>query len=264
MTNRCQKRVWYRGTSETRTADPFRWAVYLIILPKVITGVRSFDSIFETVMAISALFDALLSTLFPDRCGGCARFGDLLCRDCRAGLRPYPRDPGRLLDSLDDVRIAFVFASPLREVVHQFKYRRVRRLARPLGQLMATHLAARPLPIDAVLPVPLHHARLAERGFNQAEALAQEVARALERPMAAGLERVRVTEQQAHLNARQRADNVRGAFQWRSAPPPPRLLIVDDVLTTGATIGACAEALRAAGADFVYGLALARSRPDRS
>jgi ComF family protein len=215
-------------------------------------------------MPFSSLLESFLTTLFPDRCGGCARLGELLCQRCCAALAPYPRDPIRLPATLDDVRVAFVFASPLREVVHQFKYRRVRRLAQPLGRLMAAHLAARPLAIDAVLPVPLHHGRLAERGFNQAEALAQEVARALDRPLAGGLERVRMTEQQAHLDARQRADNVRGAFRWRAAPPPRRLLIVDDVLTTGATIGACAEALRIAGAEAVYGLALARSRPERN
>ena len=213
-------------------------------------------------MAISALFEALLATLFPDRCGGCSGLGDLLCQSCRAALTPYPRDPERLPASLDGVRVAFVFAGPLREAVHQFKYRRVQRLAQPLGRLMAAHLAARPLAIDAVLPVPLHHGRLAERGFNQAEALAMEVARAIDRPLVRGLERMRVTEQQAHLDARQRADNVRGAFRWAAATPPRRLLIVDDVLTTGATIGACADALREAGAEAVYGLALARSRPD--
>jgi ComF family protein len=163
------------------------------------------------------------------------------------------------------VRVAFVFASPLREVVHQFKYKGVRRLAQPLGQLMAAQLVARPLVADAVIPVPLHRERLAERGFNQAEALAQVVARALDLPLlATGLERVRATEQQAHLDARQRAANVHGAFRWRGAPPPRRLLIIDDVLTTGATIGACAEALRESGATAVYGLALARSRPDRA
>jgi ComF family protein len=219
----------------------------------------------KTIMSFRSLLESFLTTLFPDRCGGCARLGDLLCQRCRAALVPYPHQPDRLPASLDDVRVAFVFASPLREVVHQFKYRRVRHLAQPLGRLMAEHLIVRPLAVDAVLPVPLHHERLAERGFNQAEALAREVARALGLPLLAhGLERARATQQQAHLDARQRADNVRGAFRWRGTLPPQRLLIVDDVLTTGATIGACAEALREAGAEAIYGLALARSRPDRA
>jgi ComF family protein len=215
-------------------------------------------------MTLASLLDAILSTLFPDRCGGCARIGDLLCDRCRCALTPYPSEPDRFPASLDGVRVAFVFASPLREVVHQFKYRRVRRLAQPLGRLMAAHLAARPLAVDAVLPVPLHAQRMAERGFNQAEELAREVAYLLDKPLAHGLERTRATGQQAHLDARQRRENVRGAFCWRDGAPPTRILIVDDVLTTGATIGACAEALREAGAKQVYALALARSRPDRS
>jgi ComF family protein len=129
---------------------------------------------------------------------------------------------------------------------------------------MAAHLAAWPLAIDSVLPVPLHCDRLAERGFNQAEALAREVANTLRLPLIAdGLARVRMTEQQARLDARARAENMRGAFRWQGAAPPRRILLVDDVLTTGATMGACAEALRAAGAEMVYGLALARSRNDQ-
>jgi ComF family protein len=164
---------------------------------------------------------------------------------------------------LSDMRIAYIFQSPLREAVHQLKYRRVRRVAEPLGALMAEHVIAQPAAVDAVLAIPLHSARLAERGFNQAEALACEIANLLDLPLIdTGLARVRATEQQAKLDARARADNMRGAFAWRGAAPPRRLLLVDDVLTTGATMGACAIVLRDAGAEAVHGLALARSRPD--
>jgi ComF family protein len=112
------------------------------------------------------------------------------------------------------------------------------------------------------LAVPLHADRLAERGFNQAEALARAVARGLRLPLISGpLVRVRATEQQAtQADSRARAENMRGAFAWQGAPPPARLVLVDDVYTTGATMGACAEALRHAGAASVCGLALARSQ----
>jgi ComF family protein len=189
--------------------------------------------------------------------------GVLFCANCQAALAAYPGTLRRMPAGLADMRIAYVFQSPLREAVHQLKYRRVRRIARPLGALMAEHLIAHPVAIDAVLAIPLHSTRLAERGFNQAEALAREIANLLDLPLiATGLRRVRATEQQAHLDARARAENMRDAFAWEGAAPPRRLLLVDDVLTTGATMGACAVVLRNAGAESIHGLALARSRPD--
>jgi ComF family protein len=211
-----------------------------------------------------SMIDSLIELLFPARCAGCARLGALLCQSCRAELVPYPAGSHLLPPTLDDARIAFLFQSPLREAVHQFKYQRVRRMAQPLGALLAAHLTAHPLEVDALLPVPLHPDRLAERGFNQAEALASEVARIRQLPLITeGLVRVRMTEQQAHLDARSRQENMRNAFQWcGSTVPPRRVLLVDDILTTGATLNGCAEALRSAGAQVVYGLALARSRRD--
>jgi len=208
------------------------------------------------------LLDSLLKLLFPDRCAGCRQIGDLFCQMCRAALVPYPGGDRRAPPpSLHSVSIAFLFQSPLREAIHQLKYRRGQRMAQPLGALLAEHLAGQQIEVDTVLAIPLHSARLAERGFNQAEALAREVARSLRRPLITNqLIRTRATEQQAHLDARRRAENMRDAFGWQGAPAPRRILLVDDVYTTGATMGACAEALRLGGAEDVYGLALARSR----
>lgn len=211
-----------------------------------------------------SLLETLLSFLFPDRCAGCRAAGALLCARCRSSLRPYPGGLRNQPASLAEVRIVYLFDGPLRAAVHQLKYRKLRRMARPLGALLAADLVARPLPFDAVAAVPLHAERLAARGFNQAGLIAEEVACATGRAMV-GVElvRVRATEQQARLDARARAVNVAGAFAWAGAsPPPPRVMLVDDVLTTGATMGACAAALREAGAETVYALALARSRPD--
>lgn len=208
------------------------------------------------------MLDALLGLLFPDRCAGCGRLGGLFCGACQAALTPYAEEQRVAAAELAGVRIAFVFEGPLREAIHALKYGRRRRMARPLGALLAEHLRARPLPAQTLLAVPLHPARLAERGFNQAAELARELARGGGPPLIeGGLVRVRATAQQAQLNAAQRRENIRGAFVWRGpAPPPQRVLLVDDVLTTGATLGACAAALRQAGAQEVYGAALARSR----
>jgi ComF family protein len=213
---------------------------------------------------VGGLLETLLALLFPDRCAGCGKRGALLCDACRAGLRRYSGGLRNQPASLKEVRIVYLFDGALRAAVHQLKYRKQRRMAIPLGELLAADLATHPLEFDAVAAVPLHAKRLAERGFNQAETLATAMARSRGSTMlGAGLVRTRATEQQARLDARARAMNVDGAFAWvASTPPPARIVLVDDVLTTGATMGACAAALRAAGAEAVYGLALARSRPD--
>lgn len=210
---------------------------------------------------LTHIVDKLLSLIFPDRCAGCKSMGALLCVHCRAALQPYPVD--KLLDAFDAVEVAHIFGGALRPAIHELKYHKRRRMSAPLGELLVDHLRAHPLPTDVLLPVPLHKERLSERGFNQSELLAHHVARASGLPVLThGLVRVRATGQQAHLDARARRENMRDAFAWTdSTPPPARILILDDVLTTGSTITACAQALRAAGAVEVRALALARSRP---
>ncbi len=212
-------------------------------------------------MSCARFIDDLLSLLLPDRCAGCGRLGALLCEACRRRLVVYDGHPPRVADQLTDVRIAYVFEGPLRHALHHLKYHQRRRVARPLGALMAAHLRAHPLPCDALIPVPLHRERLMERGFNQAELLAREVAAATGLPLIAGpLVRIRATRQQALLDTSGRIENVADAFRWIGSTPPMRVVLVDDVLTTGATANACAAALRAGGAREVYALALARSR----
>jgi ComF family protein len=213
-------------------------------------------------MRTSTLLDTLLTLLFPDRCAACKRFGALLCTRCQARFVPYPTPSCPTLN-MATVHVAFLFQSPLREAIHHLKYRRVRRMARPLGAALAANIAPSLDAVDAVLAIPLHPTRLAERGFNQAGELAREVASVLQLCyLNDGLVRLRATEQQAKLNARSRAENMRDAFGWKGDMPPRRVLLVDDVFTTGATMEACAAALRQAGTEVIHGLALARSRLD--
>jgi ComF family protein len=222
--------------------------------------------------ALQSLTDTLLGILFPDRCAGCGRTGSLLCETCRTRIRPYPgtgralalpADGSKLL--LDQVAIAFVFDGALRAAIHRLKYDRVRRMVEPLGELLAQHMRAHPLPADALVPVPLHPRRLAERGFNQSELLAQHLSLQRGVPLlASGLARSRDTAHQVGLHINERRKNVHEAFVWQQpARPPARVLLIDDVLTTGATLVACAHALRLAGAREVRALVLARSQPDR-
>jgi ComF family protein len=148
----------------------------------------------------------------------------------------------------------------LRELIHLFKYSSIRTLEVPLGKMIAGAIP-RDQRFDAVVPVPLHWFRKWRRGFNQSELLGRAAASRMGIPLLAALRRTRATQVQAGLSRAARRDNIRGAF----AVPSPRsvhglrLLLVDDVLTTGATAGICAAALKRAGAAHVSVLALARA-----
>jgi ComF family protein len=144
------------------------------------------------------------------------------------------------------------------------KYGQERHLVDLLGGLLQQCLANRPLSVDALVPVPLDAARLRARGYNQAALLAASLGAALGWPVLPdALQRTRPTRPQVGLSPRERRANVRGAF---GCPAPSlvqgrRLLLIDDVMTTGATLDACAEALVVAGAARVYGLVVARDVP---
>lgn len=208
----------------------------------------------------SSLLDRLLDLLYPPRCVGCCRTGVLLCAACRAALTPY-EEPLPPLPPLCAAYVGYVFDGTLRGAVHRLKYRRQQCVALVLAELLQARLGGHLTTIDAVLPVPLHPSRLRERGFNQSELIAASLARSLHLPLLGGLVRKEATRSQVGLDGRERRQNVANAFVWRGACPPPRqLLLIDDVLTTGATLQACAQALIAAGAASVTAAAVARSR----
>lgn len=218
---------------------------------------------------MQSITDTILGLFFPDRCAGCGKVGHLLCAACCATFQPYdPRGSVYLAPPpgqprvLNQVTVAFRFEGAIRDAIHCLKYQRVRRLALPLASLLARHLQLCAIPADALVPVPLHPRRLAERGFNQSTLLAEHLAEASGIPLLrTGLVRSRDTPHQVGLDAQARIQNVHNAFAWQSPTrPPARVLLVDDVLTTGATLTACAVALRRAGASQVHALVLARSQ----
>ncbi len=199
-----------------------------------------------------------LDLLFPPHCVACGRVGSFLCPRCLCRLRPAAP---RSLSAFDDVRVRAGYGEPISTAIQALKYDHQTRMAEVLGKLLAETVAEARWPIDVVCAVPLHPKRLRERGYNQAALLAGVVAQ-VQRwsfvPQA--VSRVRETASQVHLNAQERQANMVAAF---AADPRlvagQRVLVIDDVLTTGATLSACAEALRAAGAAHLYGAAVAGS-----
>jgi len=163
---------------------------------------------------------------------------------------------------IECIRSVVCFEGVLRKAVHRFKYSGLTALASPLGGLMAEYWMQHPMPADIVVPVPLHVARLRERGYNQAALLAREMARwvglVVDEQV---LVRQRATAPQVELNARERRKNVRDAFRCASnGLIGKQVLLIDDVCTTGATLEACAVALQEGGAGGVCALTLARPR----
>lgn len=235
---------------------------------------------------------ALLNAVFPPRCAGCSAFcRHLFCVSCLGELKPIvapfckvcglPFDPEALAGAscaacrdnryhgappYSAIRSCYRFEGPVRKAVHALKYRGRTVYAAPMASLLVDLLLRDQLIKDAqlshVIPVPLHPWRRWRRGFNQTELLAKPVARQLGLPLADILQRRRFTASQVGLNRTQRAANVQGAFLVRpgqeAALRNARILLVDDVFTTGATLAECALVLRESGAREVFVVTLAR------
>lgn len=230
-------------------------------------------------------WDGLLDLLYPPACAGCGEVcgpdADAFCFACHATVEPLPlqgcarcsepgRHPGRHCPRCTlhpppfrRAHAPFVHGGALSRAVHRFKYEDHPELARPLGQLLAR--AASPWlegRRDAWLcPLPLHAARFRARHYDQAWLLAAELSRVTRLPLARGaLTRTRATERQVGRDEAAREANVHGAFRATSnRVRDRRLILVDDVFTTGATARAAAHALREAGAAQVEVLTLARA-----
>lgn len=212
----------------------------------------------------------LLDLLLPASCAGCARYGAAFCDSCRRQLTPAGRpqdrfiapDPGIVIgDAFELALAAYAYEGVLRRALTRLKYGGAARLARPLGDDAAPALAtllAMSGPA-ALVPVPVHPIRERQRGYNQAALLAAALARVPHAHVEKLLMRRRETLKQHRLNRAARLRNLRGAFAVRpGAVVPATAIVVDDILTTSATLEACAQALVGAGAQRVYGFAVAR------
>ena len=192
---------------------------------------------------------------------------EFFCRACRTPfVDDYPLDEHDLCtvcrESLVNFDCAYSFGSyegSLRQLIHLFKYGKVESLAKPLSRLLARTLPQNEN-FDLVIAMPMHWRKRWERGFNQAELLARPIARRYGLKLSGNLQRARYTKSQAGLTEAQRRDNLRGSFRVRRPEriAGRRILLIDDVFTTGATLRAAAAVLKSAGAARVSALTLAR------
>ncbi len=240
------------------------------------------------LLGLQSVSAKLFNLIFPDDCRICEQplqsvsripvcasclalpqplAAEFFCRCCRTPyLTDFPLDEQGLCSVCRESKVNFdavysfgLYEEALRELIHLFKYSKVETLARPLGRMLT---GATPLDeqFDVVLPMPMHWRKHWDRGFNQAELLAEPVAKRYGLKLGTNLRRRRHTKAQAGLSEAERQSNLEGALQV--AKPEEisgkRVLLVDDVFTTGATLRAAAAALKEAGAFRVVALTLAR------
>ena len=223
--------------------------------------------------ALSDVASSALDLAFPASCAGCGREGEALCSACLPSLDARLELPGGvpiglpadLPEPLLQIEWCAPFAGPVRAALHQLKYSGERRLARPLGEAAARRWARVGEGATMVVPVPVHAARERQRGYDQAALIAEVAAATLGLPCVGALERARATRAQFELDRNERSANVTGAFRVRgrrgdASVTGQWVLLVDDVITTGATLAACGVALVDCGASAVSAITVARER----
>jgi ComF family protein len=201
---------------------------------------------------------AVFDIVIPVRCAMCGRHGAHVCHRCCEHLASAKLLRRAARDDIPPLVALGAYDGLLRAAVLALKFRHRRAAAFCLGAILGTKLHCA---VDAIVPVPLHHERLLSRGFNQAEVIAQGIASTFDVPLCRNaLIRTRATIAQSSLALRERRQNVFGAFALGSNAPPlqhARIMIVDDVATTGATAAACATVLSQASVTSVILAALA-------
>ncbi|MEK7857758.1 MAG: ComF family protein [Elusimicrobiota bacterium] len=234
----------------------------------------------------ATLRETVIHWLLPQTCAGCRE--DLpkgwdapLCAACQGALPPAePPFCLRCAERVDGssphcaacssrlsacrmIRAAFLYKGPIPPLVHAFKYRGRVGAARWAGQKMAQAFARYPelSGFDALVPVPLHRLRLRERGYNQADLLAAELSASTGLPVWQAVTRVEATRPQWRLDRGERLKNLAGAFRGQAQARGRKLLLIDDVCTSGASLEGCAKALQQAGAAQVCAYVLARQTP---
>ena len=219
-----------------------------------------------------------LDLFFPRWCISCGREGEYICLSCSQSLTRImpplcpkcgqPQSRATLCPScidwpaeIDVIRAPFQFDGVIRQAIHQLKYNNLRDMAGLLARLLSDYLATSPVPGEVLVPVPLHPKRLRERGYNQSFLLARELSKLYGLPLVDDcLFREQTAPPQARTASREeRQHNVARAFTCRDRQLSDKpVLLIDDVATSGATVDACAAALKSAGAAQVWALVLAR------
>lgn len=222
---------------------------------------------------ISKFKEFLLNLFFPSFCLGCQKEGTYLCEDCKATL-DISEFNYHLCNKNSQNLAGLYFALPYKErpltrkLIHQFKYQPyIKALAKPLALLLAEHFLLSGNNKEEVwrnsvlIPIPLDKNKLKSRGYNQSEELAKELSKIINVPaLVNNLIKIKSTKPQMELSKTERETNLQNAFLIKNPAEirGKKIFLVDDVYTTGSTMEECAKVLKNAGAESVWGIAIAR------
>ncbi len=213
------------------------------------TGVKSL---------LNSFFSRAIQAVYPTKCPVCRRVSDVVpCPRCSQSLRREELRYEQPLPIVDELRAFYTYENSAAELVKALKYRRETSLIKFMASELHDLFVAWDPEVDLIAPVPIHRSRLSWRGFNQAEALCEKLPNHL---IGQDLVRIRRTSPQVKLTPEQRSKNLVGAFKCPTDIIGKRVLLVDDVFTTGATAAECARALKDAGASWVGVLVFAVRR----
>jgi len=214
--------------------------------------------------SITNILDLSLKLIFPADCLACNKNMEkgCICQDC---LRKLDKIKGQtwikdipFLSDLDQIHACWYYNSTLQALIHNMKYNNFARLGNYLGQMAAEELGENVFAgLDYLIPVPLNSIKLRERGYNQAHRISVGMGNRINLPVKIKLKRIKYTIPQKSLTREERLYNMENAFVISGSVNERKIGIVDDLLTTGATLSACANTLKAAGAAQVRAITCA-------
>jgi len=225
-----------------------------------------------TMVSLKYFSQFIKDLVFPNECLICKEMireeTNAVCHNCLMNFEEIPQIDRRnkllVEEDLDGVMSGWYFKNGMEDVIHSLKYDERAKLGlelgRHLGQIIPSNSFGK---IDYIIPIPLHKVKLRERGYNQAEWIAKGIARSWDLPVYnSSLIRDRFTVSQTTLNKEDRKANMKNAFTVKNNTINASIILIDDVLTTGSTMSACASVLKNEGAKTVYGLTISAPKDD--
>ena len=206
--------------------------------------------------------DIFLNLIFPSKCVICNKIGDILCENCFSKIKHFPQQKINPPQNIDLMIVCGYYDGILKTLIRKFKFSKKKSLSPYLFNFIKKCIENKSYfsSIDLITSVPLHKNRLKERGFNQSELIAKELSNFLNIPYDGNiLERVKETSFMYNLSKSERKKNVKGVFSVSRNLNGLNILIIDDILTTGATLSEIASEIKKNGANSVYALVVAKS-----